>query len=118
MDKHFYPILQSVLVHREARVVVRVGYPLLLVTRADVEERSRRGLLVGREVLPGHERAHHFDGRFPENLPHGLFDRARHPLVVDHGPVAALVLEVVGGAVTSAIPEMIRSMVSGTSLRT
>src|ERR687894_62154 len=47
MHEHLYPLLQGILVYREARVVVRSGYPLLLVSRADEEECPRRYLLVG-----------------------------------------------------------------------
>src|SRR5919199_6442271 len=104
MNEHLYPILQSVLVYVKARVVVRISYPLLLVTRADVEERPRRRLLVGREVLSGHKRTHHFERRFPKKLPHGLLDRACYLLVVDHGPVAPLVLKLVRGIVSRGNP--------------
>src|SRR5919202_4737173 len=94
-QKHLHSILQGVLVYGEARVVVRVDDPLLLVASAHEEEGARRRLLQGREVLPAHVGAHDLERFVPEDRPPGLFYCAGNLLVVDHGPVAEPVLELV-----------------------
>ena len=105
MNEHLYPILQSVLVYVKARVVVRVGYPLLLAPCADVEERSRQRLLVGGEVLPGHKRAHHLDGRFSEKLPHGLLGTLLGQTWVNQWVEVAF-LAIAGGSILYVVVEL------------
>ena len=43
--------------------MVRVGYALLLIARADEEKHTRYYLLVSRKVLAAHERTHHLERR-------------------------------------------------------
>ena len=78
-EEHLHAVLQGALVYVEARVVVWVGDPLLLVACADEEVRARHDLLVGREVIPGHQRSHLLQGLVAEFLPYRLLDHRREP---------------------------------------
>src|SRR5215217_2694127 len=98
-EVHLESYPQSVLVYVEPRMMVRGRYSPLFVPGPDKVE-SRRGLLpVGREVLPTHVGGHDLDVLLADPFPGRLLDLPRQLLVVDDGPVAALVGELVVGAV-------------------
>src|SRR5829696_216884 len=98
-EVHLESYPQSVLVYVEPRMMVRGRYSPLFVPGPDKVE-SRRGLLpVGREVLPTHVGGHDLDVLLADPFPGRLLDLPRQLLVVDDGPVAALVGELVVGTV-------------------
>src|SRR5215213_6729834 len=79
--------------------MVGVCNPLILVARTYPEEGARGLLLQRREILPSQVGAYHLEGLLPEDLSHRLFYRTGDLFIVDHGPVAELVLEFVSGTV-------------------
>src|SRR5919112_5857545 len=76
-----------------------MDYAFLLVARPDIEEGPRRPLLVGREVLTAHVGRHDLQSVLAEDVLHGLLYLPGYLFVVDHGPVARLVSELVAGSV-------------------
>src|SRR5918993_4618308 len=98
-EVHLESYTQSVLVYIEPGMMVRGRYSPLFVPGPYQVEGRRGPLPVGREVLPAHVGRHDLDALPANHLPGRLLDLPRQLLVVDDGPVAALVGELVVGTV-------------------